>query len=104
MHPVRYTPRDSWRIAAGVGMKLIRLLVFAVAVVFAPSNSTASLRSHQAAAAAYPSPSVDAGATLSYIHAAWDSLTRSVTDCNSLTDTKVDKHAAACEAGALPSG
>ncbi len=103
MHPVRYTPRDSWRIAAGVGMKLIRLLVFAVAVVFAPSMSTASLRAQQAASASSPSPSVDSGATLSYIHAAWDSLTRSVTDCNSLADTKVD-NAAAARPVLLPSG
>ncbi len=29
-------------------------------------------------------------ATLSYIHAAWDTLTRSMTDCGSLADVKVD--------------
>jgi alpha,alpha-trehalase len=31
----------------------------------------------------------DSQATLRYIHAAWDTLTRSVTDCRSLTDVKV---------------
>ena len=31
----------------------------------------------------------DPQATLRYIHASWDSLTRSVTDCQSLVDTKV---------------
>ena len=31
----------------------------------------------------------DAQATLSYIHAAWDTLTRSDTDCSSVADTKV---------------
>ncbi|MDR3773081.1 MAG: trehalase family glycosidase [Terracidiphilus sp.] len=36
--------------------------------------------------AAAPNPD----ATLNYIHAAWDTLTRSVTDCNSLADTKID--------------
>ena len=36
----------------------------------------------------------DAAATLNYIHAAWDTLTRSATDCNSLTDVKVDPGAA----------
>jgi alpha,alpha-trehalase len=37
-----------------------------------------------------PGPaSPDSLATLRYIHAAWDSLTRSATDCAALTDTKV---------------
>jgi alpha,alpha-trehalase len=37
-----------------------------------------------------PGPSSpDSQSTLRYIHAAWDSLTRSVTDCAALTDTKV---------------
>jgi alpha,alpha-trehalase len=43
-----------------------------------------------ASSAQVPSPAApDPQATLRYIHAAWDSLTRSVTDCQSLTDTKV---------------
>jgi len=37
-----------------------------------------------------PGPAApDSQATLRYIHAAWDPLTRSVTDCAALTDTKV---------------
>jgi alpha,alpha-trehalase len=31
----------------------------------------------------------DSQATLRYIHAAWDTLTRSMTDCHSIVDTKV---------------
>src|ERR1700679_2954924 len=38
-----------------------------------------------AAAAAAP----DAAATLNYIHKSWDELSRSMTDCHSLVDTKV---------------
>jgi alpha,alpha-trehalase len=56
-------------------MKLFRLLFL---IAFA------------AAAAQTPGPAApDSQATLRYIHAAWDSLTRSATDCASLTDTKV---------------
>ncbi len=56
-------------------MKLSRLLFLAA---LATSSAQA------------PSPAVPGSqATLGYIHAAWDSLTRSVTDCQSLTDTKV---------------
>jgi len=43
-----------------------------------PSNATP-------AAAAAPDPA----ATLQYIHGAWDTLTRSMTDCHSLVDVKV---------------
>ncbi len=43
-----------------------------------------------AANAQAPAPAApDPQATLRYVHAAWDSLTRSVTDCQSLTDVKV---------------
>ncbi len=56
-------------------MKLFRLLFLAALV---------------ASSAQAPGPaSPDSQATLRYIHAAWDSLTRSVTDCAALTDTKV---------------
>jgi alpha,alpha-trehalase len=56
-------------------MKLFRLLFLtALAASFAQAPSPAA-----------PDPQ----ATLRYIHAAWDSLTRSVTDCAALTDTKV---------------
>ena len=41
-------------------------------------------------------------ATLSYIHSAWDTLTRSVTDCNSLADIKVDNAAAAAPCSIFP--
>jgi alpha,alpha-trehalase len=56
-------------------MKLFRLLLL---VALAASSA-------QAPGPAAPDPQ----ATLRYIHAAWDSLTRSVTDCAALTDTKV---------------
>src|SRR5580700_791709 len=39
-----------------------------------------------------PGPSTpDPLATLHYIHASWDSLTRSITDCSSLSDVKVNE-------------
>jgi alpha,alpha-trehalase len=57
-------------------MKLFRLFVFAVAAI--------PISSAQESAQA-PSPE----ATLNYIHAAWDTLTRSMTDCHSLVDIKV---------------
>jgi alpha,alpha-trehalase len=59
-------------------MKLFRLFVFAVAAIQISSAQEAS-------SSASPNPE----ATLSYIHAAWDTLTRSMTDCHSLVDTKV---------------
>jgi alpha,alpha-trehalase len=44
-----------------------------------------------ASSAQTPTPAApDSQATLRYIHAAWGSLTRSVTDCAALTDTKVE--------------
>ena len=36
-----------------------------------------------------PVSAPDSAATLAYIHHAWDTLTRSMTDCNSFTDVKV---------------
>ncbi len=59
-------------------MKLFRLFVFAVAAI---SISSAQETAQVAA------PSSEA--TLHYIHAAWDTLTRSMTDCHSLVDIKV---------------
>jgi alpha,alpha-trehalase len=45
-----------------------------------------------ASAAQAPNPNApDPQATLRYIHSAWDSLTRSVTDCQSLSDVKVNE-------------
>src|SRR5947208_11249290 len=58
-------------------MKLVRLFVFAVAAI--------SMARAQEAAPAAPSPE----ATLTYIHAGWETLTRSMTDCHSLVDIKV---------------
>ena len=58
-------------------MKLFRLFVFAVAAIQISSAQDAS-----------PGASPNPEATLTYIHAAWDNLTRSMTDCHSLVDTK----------------
>ena len=48
------------------------------------------LRRACGASCSVPDPRVpDSQATLDYIHTAWDSLTRSATDCSSLADVKV---------------
>ncbi|HEV2487707.1 MAG TPA: trehalase family glycosidase [Terracidiphilus sp.] len=65
-------------------MKLPRSFLFALTTAFAVAVHTATLYAQQTSAA--PNPN----ATLQYIHAAWDTLTRSVTDCSSLADIKVD--------------
>jgi len=57
-------------------MKLVRLFVFALAAIHISAAQEA---------AQSPNPQ----ATLHYIHAAWDTLTRSMTDCHSLVDIKV---------------
>jgi len=57
-------------------MKLLRLCVFVLAAIHVS-------RAQEAA----PGPNPEA--TLNYIHAAWDTLTRSMTDCHSLVDIKV---------------
>ena len=62
-------------------MKLFYLLFLAVAAV---ANSVA-----QAPVSAPPNSEPDPDATLRYIHSAWDTLTRSMTDCHSLADIKV---------------
>lgn len=59
-------------------MKSLRL-VFLVA--FAASSAQAPAQG-----------STGSAETLRYIHAAWDTLTRSMTDCHSLVDIKVDAH------------
>jgi alpha,alpha-trehalase len=61
-------------------MKLFRLFVLAVA-------ATQITQAQQAAPA--PNNTPDPAATLTYIHGAWDTLTRSMTDCHSLVDIKV---------------
>src|SRR5215469_7152918 len=58
-------------------MSLFRLVVFAVAAI-------AAARAQQA-----PPPAPNPQTTLTYIHAAWDTLTRSMTDCHSLVDIKI---------------
>jgi alpha,alpha-trehalase len=60
-------------------MKLFRLFVFVLAA------STIAAAQPAPGANAAPNPA----ATLTYIHAAWDTLTRSMTDCHSLVDIKV---------------
>jgi alpha,alpha-trehalase len=57
-------------------MKLVRLFVFVVAAIHISAAQEAAQN---------PNPQ----ATLHYIHAAWDTLTRSMTDCHSLVDIKV---------------
>jgi alpha,alpha-trehalase len=68
-------------------MKLFRLLLIAAATVQTPfalaQDALPSSRDH----ATKKSP--DPAATLEYIHGAWDTLTRSMTDCHSLVDIKV---------------
>ncbi len=61
-------------------MRLFRLLVFAFAAI-----PIAGAQEPAAGSNAAPNPD----ATLTYIHAAWDTLTRSMTDCHSLVDIKV---------------
>ncbi len=63
-------------------MKLFCLLFLAVAAI---PNSVA--QAPDAGVAANPEP--NPVATLNYIHSAWDTLTRSTTNCHSLVDIKV---------------
>ncbi len=72
-------------------MKLIRLQIYLATLLLIVSAPGPGVCAQEAA-------TPDAVATLNYIHAAWDTLTRSATDCNSLTDVKVD--AGAAEVGA----
>lgn len=58
-------------------MNVFRLFVFAVAAIHISYAQETSQRG--------PDPA----ATLRYIHGAWDTLTRSMTDCHSLVDIKV---------------
>jgi alpha,alpha-trehalase len=63
-------------------MKLHCLFFLAAAAI-----GISNLQAQDAGAGTGPAPNPDA--TLAYIHAAWDTLTRSVTDCHSLVDIKV---------------
>lgn len=64
-------------------MKLFRLVVFAFAAIHLPSSPA------QEATPAASNTAPDPAATLAYIHGAWDTLTRSMTDCHSLVDIKI---------------
>jgi len=63
-------------------MKLFHLFFLAAAAI---ANSNAQAPDVGAA----PNPVPNPEATLSYIHGAWDTLTRSMTDCHSLVDIKI---------------
>jgi alpha,alpha-trehalase len=62
-------------------MKFCRFLLCLLAA-FVAFSQTAFLIAQQAAAP-------DSAATLRYVHASWDSLTRSATDCRAFADTKI---------------
>lgn len=64
-------------------MKLSHLFFIATAAV---ANSNAQTPD------AGVTPKPDSEATLRYIHGAWDTLTRSMSDCHSLVDIKVNEH------------
>src|SRR6478609_2291837 len=71
----------------GVRMKLFRLLLIALAAVQIPFAQAQDSLPSSPAPATKKLP--DPAATLEYIHGAWDTLTRSMTDCHSLVDIKV---------------
>jgi alpha,alpha-trehalase len=77
-------------------MNLFRSSSFALTATLVATACTATLWAQQSAAA--PDPY----ATLSYIHSAWTTLTRSATDCNSLSDVKVASASAAVPVLYLP--
>ncbi len=83
---LRYTPEDSITHDVGVGMNLHHLLFLAIAAI---GNLNVLAQDGGAGPNPVPSPAPNPDATLAYIHAAWDTLTRSMTDCHSLVDIKV---------------
>jgi alpha,alpha-trehalase len=66
-------------------MKLFCLFFLATAAI-----ATSSVEAQDVGAAHVPDS--NPAATLRYIHGAWDTLTRSTTDCHSLVDIKVTAH------------
>jgi alpha,alpha-trehalase len=68
-------------------MKLLRLLFFTFAALAIPYASSQEAPQPSGATANNKAP--DPAATINYIRNAWDSLTRSMTDCHSLVDIKV---------------
>jgi alpha,alpha-trehalase len=77
-------------------MKLLRLIVPVALVSLLVAGLTPSCAQAPAA------PQADPAATLKYIHAAWDSLTRSMIDCDSLVDTKTTAQGSAAPVLYLP--
>ena len=71
----------------GVRMKLLRLLLLSLAAIQTPFAIAQETPQPTGAAATNKTP--DPAATLAYIHYAWETLTRSMTDCHSLVDIKV---------------
>jgi alpha,alpha-trehalase len=69
-------------------MILSRLISVAIVATLVVAVQQESAKAQQAA-------TPDAEATLRYIHSSWDGLTRSVTDCKSLADVKVEGGTAA---------
>jgi alpha,alpha-trehalase len=68
-------------------MKLFRLFLLAFAAIAIPFAHGQIAPPPEATPA--PNKQLDPTATLEYIHGAWDTLTRSMTDCHSLVDIKV---------------
>ena len=71
-------------------MKLLCLFLLAVAAI-GNSNLQAQdqIKDQGAGTNTGSGPAPDPEKTLAYIHAAWDTLTRSMTDCHTLVDTKI---------------
>ena len=67
-------------------MKLLRLLLVFAAIGISVARAQ---ETPQPASAAPTTRTPDPAATLAYIHDAWTTLTRSMTDCHSLVDIKV---------------
>jgi alpha,alpha-trehalase len=68
-------------------MKLLRLLLLVFAAI--GISCASAQEAPQPAGALATSKTPDTAATLAYIHDAWTTLTRSMTDCHSLVDIKV---------------
>ncbi len=68
-------------------MKLFRLFVLLFAAIQISNARAQDAQSSPVSAA--PNPIPNSEATFNYIHSAWDTLTRSMTDCHSLVDVKV---------------
>jgi alpha,alpha-trehalase len=67
-------------------MKLFSLLFLAVAAI---ASAGVQAQDVGATPQTVPNQEPNSAATLSYIHSAWDTLTRSMTDCHSLLDIKI---------------